>query len=263
METFYIVLIIVGLVVVAFGVVALIAYLTHKKRGLFTEADFVKKLLPNVDCGMCGEKDCTEFAKKVARGEREPNECKLIRSEASEKIREYFGPNYDQTTKVVALIRCKGGCDAVNKYHYKGSDNCAAMEGLHSGAKACKFACLGCGDCARACRFGAIRISKKGVAEINRNKCTGCGACVQTCPNKLITMQKLSLSVSVICNNQSSEPGIEKKCSVGCTHCGRCINVCPVNAIKIQNNVPVVDENKCIECGKCVAACPNHCISRL
>lgn len=263
MNTLWIILLVVGLMVVSVGVVILLAWISRKKKGLFTEADFVKKMLPNIDCGMCGERNCSEFAKKVARGERKVEECKLIKPEVAERVKDYFVPAYDTTTKMVALVKCKGGCRAANKYHYKGTKNCAVEENLHSGSKACKFACLGCGDCARACRFGALKLNDRGVAEVDRSKCTGCGACVRVCPNKLITMQKMSLSVAVVCNNQSSEPGIEKKCEVGCTHCGNCVKACPTGAVKIVNNVPVIDETRCIECGKCVVACPNHCISRL
>lgn len=263
MNTLYTILFIVGVLIVAVSVVLIINAIARKKKGITAESELVCKLLPNVDCGMCGEANCVQFSKKVASRQRNASECKLIKPEVSEKINKYLKTPNQQELKQVAIVKCKGGCKAVDKYIYKGSRNCNVEEALHSGSKACKFACLGCGDCKKACRFGAIKINKRGVAEVDRSKCTGCGACVSSCPNKLIQMQKLSLSVSVICNNQSSDPSIEKKCEVGCTHCGKCIKVCPVDAVKIVDNVPVIDQNKCIECGKCVVACPNHCISRL
>ena len=263
MSTIYIILLVVGLVAVTFGAITLFAILAHRKKGMFAEADFVKKMLPNIDCGMCKEKSCAEFAKKVARGERQIEGCKLIKPEVCEKIREHFKTEYEPFSKLVAIVKCKGGCKAKDKYEYKGTKSCALQESLHSGAKACKYACLGCGDCARVCRFNAIKINERGVAEVDRSKCVGCGACVQSCPNNLIAMQKLSLSVSVICNNQSSDVAIKEKCEVGCIHCSKCINICPVGAVKIVDNVPVIDQEKCIECGKCVAVCPSHCISRM
>lgn len=258
-----VVLLIIGLLVIAFGLVVLFAFLTYKKRGLSTDAEFVRKMLPLVDCGMCGEKNCKEFAKRVAEGKREPEGCKLIKPENSQKIKEYFKPTYNQSTKLVAMVKCKGGCRAEDKYIYDGAKNCSIQERLHSGSKACKFACLGCGDCVEACRYRAIKINERGVAEVTRGKCTGCGQCVGACPNNLISMNKLELSVGVICNNQSPDPAISQKCEVGCTHCGNCVNICPVGAIKIVDNVPVIDPDKCIECYKCVKVCPNHVISRL
>ena len=241
----------------------LFSYLSKKRRGLSTDAEFVRKLLPSIDCGMCGEHDCNEFAKKVANGEREPEACKIIKAESCQKIKEYFKPTYVQSSKLVAFIKCKGGCKALDKYVYDGAKNCAVQETLHSGPKACKFACLGCGDCVDACRYNAIKINKRGVAEVVRSKCTGCGACVKSCPNNLITMRKQELSVGIVCNNQVSNPNIKAKCEVGCSHCGKCLDICPVGAISVVDNVPVIDPDKCIECYKCVAVCPEHVISRL
>lgn len=257
------ILLIVGLIVVAVGVVALLSYAAKKRRNLSTDQEFVRKLLPNVDCGMCGCSSCVNFAKCVVEGKRQADDCKLIKPENAEKIRSYIKPVHSNEHQKVAFIKCKGGTNAVDKFDYVGAKSCAIEENMHSGCKACKFACIGCGDCVKACRYRAIKINDRGTAEVIRGKCTGCGACVSSCPNGLISMTDISLSVGVVCNNQLSEPGIEKKCSVGCSHCGNCINICPVNAIKVENNVPVIDPEKCIECNRCVTACPNHCISRL
>lgn len=252
-----------GLLVLAFVVVLIFALIAKRRRGLSVDADFVRKMLPGIDCGMCGEHNCTEFAKKVSGGQKEPEACKLIKPENSEKIRDYFKPTYKGSSKLVAFVKCKGGCLAEDKYIYDGAKNCAVQERLHSGAKACKFACLGCGNCVETCRYRAIKVNDRGVAEVSRNKCTGCGECVAACPNNVITMRKLDISLGIVCNNQASDPAISKKCKVGCTHCGNCIKACPVGAISVVDNVPVIDPAKCIECYKCIGVCPNHCISRL
>ena len=255
--------IVLGALVLTAGIVVLCAAIAHKKRGLSTDADFVKKLLPGIDCGMCGDANCDNFARKVADGKKEPECCKIIRTENAELIKKHFKPSYKKSSKLVAMVKCKGGCKAVDKYSYEGAKNCAIEEALHSGSKACKFACLGCGDCVKACKYRAISLNDRGVAEINRSECVGCGECVGVCPNKLITMRRLELTVGVVCNNQSSDPAIKNKCDVGCSHCGKCINICPVGAITVVDNMPVIDPDKCIECYKCVGACPNHVISRL
>ncbi len=259
----WIIILIIALMIISTVLVVVASYLSRKKRNLSIDAEFVLRCLPGVDCGMCGEKNCVEFARKVQQAKREPDECKLIAPENAETIREYFKPTYVQSSKRVAMVKCKGGCLAEDKYIYKGGRSCAVEERLHSGSKACKYACLGCGDCVAACRFNALKINKRGVAEVIRSRCTGCGVCVAACPNNLITMNKLDISVGIICNNQSEEKGIEKKCKVGCTHCYNCINACPTHAISMVDNIPTIDPDKCIECYKCVAACPNHVISRL
>ncbi len=263
MDRLYVIILLVGLLVLSVAFVWLLSFLVHKHKKLSIGADFVNKILPGVDCGMCGEKNCTECAKKVAAGQKAPEACKLLKEEEVYKIKKYIKPANSAKREQVAIVKCKGGKKAVDKYFYKGLDNCAVEESLHSGCKECKFACLGCGDCVRACRFGAIKINERGTAEVVRSKCVGCGACVKSCPNQLVTMQNVSLSVQAICNNKSSEPGISKKCEVGCSHCGNCIKVCPVGAVQVIDNVPVIDATKCISCYRCVAACPHHVISRL
>ncbi len=42
-------------------------------------------------------------------------------------------------------------------------------------------ACVGCGECARVCRFGAMAALPKGVLVFNE-LCHSCGACIEACP---------------------------------------------------------------------------------
>lgn len=45
-----------------------------------------------------------------------------------------------------------------------------------------------------------------------------------------------------------------------CTGCGNCKEYCSVNAIEMENNLAVVNDN-CVECGACVYQCPNEAVS--
>lgn len=45
--------------------------------------------------------------------------------------------------------------------------------------------CAGCGECAKACPFGAIEV-KGGVAVVNAALCQGCRACASVCPTGAI-----------------------------------------------------------------------------
>ena len=54
--------------------------------------------------------------------------------------------------------------------------------------------------------------------------------------------------------------GGDKECPYGCVGYGTCVKVCPFNAIRIEDNVAVVDYEKCVGCGLCEKACPQHII---
>lgn len=45
-----------------------------------------------------------------------------------------------------------------------------------------------------------------------------------------------------------------------CTGCGACLDVCPVEAISMNGDVAVIDEQNCIRCGKCHDICPEGAV---
>jgi NAD-dependent dihydropyrimidine dehydrogenase PreA subunit len=45
-----------------------------------------------------------------------------------------------------------------------------------------------------------------------------------------------------------------------CVGCGECVEICPVDAVKVEGDFPVVDEQWCIGCGLCALKCPNDAI---
>jgi ferredoxin len=45
-----------------------------------------------------------------------------------------------------------------------------------------------------------------------------------------------------------------------CTGCGDCVDVCPVEALSVENEKAVVND-ECIDCGACVNVCPSEAIS--
>lgn len=51
--------------------------------------------------------------------------------------------------------------------------------------KACKAACIGCGKCAKECKFEAITIENN-VSYIDPDKCRLCRKCVEACPTHAI-----------------------------------------------------------------------------
>ncbi|MFH1202148.1 MAG: RnfABCDGE type electron transport complex subunit B [Candidatus Omnitrophota bacterium] len=56
--------------------------------------------------------------------------------------------------------------------------------------------------------------------------------------------------------------GGQKACIYGCLGFGTCVKACPFGAISMnEEELPIIDENKCTACGKCVAICPKKLFS--
>lgn len=48
--------------------------------------------------------------------------------------------------------------------------------------------------------------------------------------------------------------------SSSCKGCGECVPVCPTGAIRLENDVAVVEQTGCTQCQACLAACPEGAI---
>jgi len=46
-----------------------------------------------------------------------------------------------------------------------------------------------------------------------------------------------------------------------CTGCGACVEICPVEALRMERDLPVVDEAWCIGCGVCATVCPADAVA--
>lgn len=241
-----------------------VAVSTSKNKKLNKTSEVIRELLPNINCGNCGRRTCIEFAEDVEKGNTTISNCPYLVGKNYLRCRRIVKKQRKAHFDVVAFVRCKGGCDCKSKFEYVGDQTCSSKNLIHSGDKYCPVACLGCGDCVKACIYGAVSISKKGCAIVDKTKCVGCGECVDACPNKLIALIPSNKYVDVVCRNSASDDStITRNCSVSCINCEACIVACPSGAIKMVGNLPQIDKEKCIKCGKCVAACPNHVISRI
>ncbi len=241
----------------------IIAAVTSKNRKLSKTSEVLYELTPHLNCGECGRPTCLLFAEHLSKGKTSPGKCPYLKGKNYLKVRQILKRERKVHFDTVAFVKCKGGCDCNNKAKYVGDATCKSKNVIHDGDKYCPFACLGCGDCIKSCKYGAISISEKGCAIVDSEKCVGCGECKDACPNNLIDLIPSEKFVEVVCNNTSSDSLVTRNCKVACTHCEACVVACPEGAIKMVGGIPKIDHRKCTKCGKCVAACPEHVISRI
>lgn len=223
--------------------------------------DAVRAELPGANCGACGYSGCDSYAEALVKGETVPGLCAPGGVEINNKIGEILGVSVEMAESKAAVVQCNGTCEHVtNKMFYTGVQTCKAANMIYAGTLACNFGCLGLGDCAKACQYGAITIID-GKASIDKEKCTACSACVKTCPKNLIELLPQNKQFAkVVCSNKDKGAVARKVCDVSCIACGKCVKACNYDAVKVENNLSRIDPEKCVACGACVEQCPTGCI---
>lgn len=222
----------------------------------------VREALPGNNCGGCGYPGCDGLAKAIAKGEAPANGCPVCSAEAKAKIAEIMGVESVAETRKVAYVKCVGNCDvAKNDYIYSGVKDCS-MAALvpNGGPKSCNYGCLGFGSCVKVCSNNAISIVN-GVAVVDKNLCTSCGKCVKACPKNLIELRPEKDIATVYCSSHEKGKAVMDACKSGCIGCTLCVKQCEYNAIVMDNNIPVIDYEKCTGCGKCAEKCPKKIIN--
>ncbi|MCD8205219.1 MAG: 4Fe-4S binding protein [Clostridia bacterium] len=262
METFKTIGIIVGI----FGGIAIVLVILILVVGKFFKVDVdekVTKILENLagaNCGGCGCSGCSGFANKLASGGGDISDCHVTSTENKAIIAEILGVELKDEERTVAIVHCHGGLENVAEtFVYNGTPSCTACNTLYGGNKACKFGCLGCGDCASVCSEKAITVTGK-LAGVDPDLCIGCGSCMSTCPKHLIGRIPESAAVYVACSSTCRGKDVMNACKVGCIGCGMCSRKCPNKAITMVNNLPVMDYTKCTGCKTCVSVCPRKII---
>lgn len=225
----------------------------------------VEDILPKGQCGACGFAGCAAYAEAVVTDKDvPPNLCVPGKDTVAKLVAEITGKKAEEVEPRIAHVRCKGTIDKAKlSYNYKGIKDCKAASLLQGGPKGCKHGCIGFGTCVSNCPFGAMTMGGDGLPVVNKEICTGCGKCEESCPKGVIQMISVNANVKVDCNSKDKGAIARKLCSAACIGCGLCSKNCSYDAIKVENNLAVVDQKICAEkCSEatCIAKCPTGAI---
>lgn len=221
----------------------------------------ITEILPGTNCGGCGYAGCADYAAAMAADKEVPtNLCPPGGETVAKALSEYLGVEFAGAQAKVAIVKCSGTREKTGyAMDYQGYQNCSANKLFYRGRGSCAMACLGFGDCVKACDYGAIYI-ENGIAVVNRDRCIGCGACAKVCPNNLIEIVPDKMRVVSGCSSIDTAEYTESICSIGCIVCNKCVEACKFDAIHIIDNHAVIDYEKCTNCALCVRVCPTKLI---
>ncbi|MCR5088057.1 MAG: Fe-S cluster domain-containing protein [Oscillospiraceae bacterium] len=221
----------------------------------------IRECLAGANCGGCGYPGCDGYAAAVAAGEAPTNRCVAGGEATAAKVAEIMGVSNSASDRMVAFVPCSGSAEVAEmRFNYHGPEDCrAAMLFGGKGSKLCTFACIGMGNCVKACQFDAMHIVN-GVARVDRINCVGCGACVDACPKSIVKLLPEKQKVMPACGNKDKGAQVMKFCKVGCIGCMKCQRECPADAIVVKDNLAQIDLSKCVHCGHCADICPRHII---
>ena len=225
------------------------------------KAEALLEVLPGANCGACGFSGCSGYAEALSKGDAEVGLCPVGGENCAKECAKVLGVEAGSMERKTAVVRCKGSLQNTSlKADYAGLDSCLAASKIGGGLTACSYGCIGLGDCEKACPYDAIHVFD-GVAVVNSDNCKACSLCVKTCPRSIITLVPVKDAAVNLCMNQDKGGVTRKLCKTGCIGCKICEKNCPSKAIKIENNVAVVNIDECVGCRECVGVCPQKCIS--
>lgn len=239
--------------------------LASKKFRVATDPRLEKvfTLLPGVNCGACGKAGCMGFAEGLIHGSCSVEQCTVSTEAARHDIAVILGIEVKKRIKNAAVLHCHGGTKRVqDSFVYSGVQDCIAANLVMGGQKACVYGCLGFGTCVRVCTFGALSMNEEGLPVVNESRCTSCGKCVAACPKGLFSIEAATKVYAVRCKSKEFGKKVMGVCSVGCIGCKKCEKACPTGAMKVIDNLAVIDYKTCDNRGACFQACPTKAIAK-
>ncbi len=226
-----------------FAVVLLIAS-EKLKVEVDEKLEQVNAALPNLNCGGCGYAGCGSYAKAILANPELLGACAPGGADTSAAIAGILNLQVSESgAPKRPIVHCRSRKDQ-KTFHaeYYGIPSCTSANAL-ANAQACKFGCLGFGDCTRACKFDALHVVD-GLATVDYEKCTGCTACSKACPRGLIEMVPFGHEnmMTVGCNSKENGRDTRAMCKVGCIGCGICVKQC--DQFSVENNLARLDYAK-------------------
>jgi electron transport complex protein RnfB len=204
----------------------------------------IHEALPGIDCGACGFAGCGSYAKAVAEKPELIGKCAPGGAEAAAKIAGILNLQIsDSGAAQRPIVHCRAHSGDKTYYGmYAGIQTCTAAD-IQPPVQACRFGCLGFGDCVSACKFDALHIVD-GLATVDYEKCTGCGACSKACPRGLIEMVPFSCEnmMTVACSSRENGKTTRTMCKVGCIACGLCAK--QTDLFTVTDNLARLDYGK-------------------
>lgn len=249
-------------------VLALVLYLVAERFKVEEDPriDLVEKAMPGANCGGCGFAGCRAFAESAVKAPNlEGHFCPVGGNEVMASVAAILGHELKAQAPRVAVVRCNGSCEARPRVNaYDGYPSCKVKAALYAGDTDCAYGCLGCGDCAAECSFGALSMDPATLLPVvDEERCTACGACVKACPKCIIELRPKGprgMREYVACVNKDKGPAVKKACANACIGCGICHKTCTHGAIVFENNLAYIDASKCKLCRECEALCPTGAI---
>jgi electron transport complex protein RnfB len=126
-------------------------------------ADSLDKLLPQYQCGRCGQPDCAHYAQALAARQEMPDRCVPGGRRLTERLATATGvPLPSETVFEEDAFQC---------------------------AHIIEEACIGCVRCLRVCPLDALIGAPKRLHAVLSALCSGCGLCVPACPVDCIVLE--------------------------------------------------------------------------
>ena len=141
--------------------------MTDPDKVLSDKIKAIDEWLPQTQCTQCSYPRCLDYARAIANGEADINQCP---------------PGGDNTIRGLAALLGKIGKPLNPKFGVHKPREVAIID---------EDRCIGCVMCIKPCPTDAIVGSAKHIHTVIADDCTGCGLCVDPCPVDCISMPTL------------------------------------------------------------------------